>query len=434
MPDHTHAPEGVDGVPRSRAQALATGTAVIAVGLGITGLCTLVMLALGARYMPGEAYADLVVWWTAATLLGLAFGVFEVYLARLVIAERSSGRPAAPVTGLMVGRALLLAAVVTTGILALAPVVAGRLFGGDLGPVLLLPVFMTLTAMQSLQRGVATGRHDMTAIAIQLTLDGIGRAVATALLLILGTDSVTALAAGCCGAVAGSLLAGRLRLGPWMARPRLRGREVRITPVLLLLVGAVGPLLATNGPVPWLRSVDAVGPHVLGAFAGALTLSRIPTQFVSAAMGPLLAHLSDCVERNDPAGFRHVMRQAGGLAVALGAAFVVVFALLGQWMLQILLGPAFRLGTATLAVLAAASSVMFLTVVLQAALGAHGRWERVAQAWIAGAVAFCLVLLVPGDAVWRATLAPLAGVTAALVGMWTSGRSSWKARSDRRTG
>ena len=72
-----------------------------------------------------------------------------------------------------------------------------------------------------------------------------------------------------------------------------------LRPLLLLLVGTAGPLLANNGSVPWLRSTDAVSPHVLGAFAGAVTLSRIPTQFVSAVLSPLLAHLSESVERAD---------------------------------------------------------------------------------------------------------------------------------------
>ena len=42
---------------------------------------------------------------------------------------------------------------------------------------------------------------------------------------------------------------------------------------------------------------------MLGAFAGAVTLSRIPTQFVSAVLSPLLAHLSESVERADEDDF-----------------------------------------------------------------------------------------------------------------------------------
>ena len=113
------------------------------------------------------------------------------------------------------------------------------------------------------------------------------------------------------------------------------------------------------------------------------TLSRIPTQFVSAVLSPLLAHLSESVERADEDDFRRTLARAEELTVALGVGYVVAFAALGQLALAILLGPDYTLGVANLAVLAAASSGMFVAVVQQAALGALGQWDRIAWAWVA---------------------------------------------------
>ncbi len=427
MSDQTPRPGSVP--PAARRTTLLTGTVVVAIGLGVTGVGTLAMLGLAARSMPSAEYADFAVWWTVATLLGTSFGVFEVYLARLLIFELAGGGSPARVTGVMLGRAMAMAGGLGVVIAALSPFLADELFSGELAPALLLWVFMCLAASQSLQRGAATGRHNMVAIATQLSTDGVARAAIIGVLALTGNDSVTSLALGSCVAVVLSLVAGGRVIGPWLARPSVRGADVPLLPVVLLLIGAVGPLLANNGSVPWLKSTDEVGPHLLGAFAGAITLSRIPTQFFSAVMSPLLAHLSEAVELADEAAFERTRARAQLLTAGAGVAFVVAFALLGQLAIRIMLGPDFSLGVANLAVLAAASSGMFIGVVQQAALGALGLWDRIAWAWVVAAVAFVLVLLVPVDPLWRATAAPLVGVVAALVTMWLLGRNGWRSRS-----
>ncbi len=174
MSDHSPAP---GSVPQGdRRSTLLTGTVVVAIGLVVTGVGTLAMLGLAARSMSGPLYADFVVWWTVATLLGTSFGVFEVYLARVLISDFAGGRPPAAATGVMIGRAAVMVAMLTAVLLAAAPLLAEELFSGAMAPAFLLPVFMALTAMQALQRGAATGRHDMVAIAIQLAADGVARA------------------------------------------------------------------------------------------------------------------------------------------------------------------------------------------------------------------------------------------------------------------
>lgn len=419
-----------ESLPQATARtSILTGTVVVAAGLGVSGLGTLAMLGLASRNMLGPQYADFVVWWTVATLLGTSFGVFEVYLARHLISDLAGGRSAAAGTGVMLGRATAMTGLLTVAIVAPAPWLADELFSGVLAPVFLLPVFMALTAMQVLQRGAATGRHDMVAIATQLAADGVARAAIVAVLAALGRGSVTSFAAGCCAALVVSLVAARWRLGPWLARPAFRGSDLPLRPLLLLLIGTAGPLLANNGSVPWLRSVDAVSPHVLGAFAGAVTLSRIPTQFVAAVLSPLLAHLSESVERADEVAFRRVRVRAQALTAVLGVVYIAAFALVGQLLLALLLGPDFTLGVANLAVLAAASSGMFIGVVQQAALSALGEWDRIAWAWVAATATFVLVLFLPGDHLWRATVAPLVGVATALVVLWALSRNGWAARS-----
>jgi O-antigen/teichoic acid export membrane protein len=192
---------------------------------------------------------------------------------------------------------------------------------------------------------------------------------------------------------------------------------VPVRPLVFLLIGAVGPLLANNGSVPWLAGTHAVDAYTLGAFAGAVTLSRIPTQLVSAAFGPLLAQLAHCVETGDRATFRHLQRSADRAGWALALVFVAGFAAVGPWVLQVYLGPGYDLPVLTLVLLASASGLMFVTVVRQASLAALDRWATIAAAWVVGTIAFAVVLVLPLDELHRATLAPLAAVATALVAM-----------------
>ena len=188
MSDQPPVPAPVpDGATRP---TLLSGTIVVAIGLAVTGVGTLVMLGVAARNMPGEAYADFVVWWTVATLLGTSFGVFEVYLARLLIGDFAPRTRPGAVDRRDDREGRVMAGVITAALAALAPVLSDRLFSGEVALVGLLAVFMSLTAMQALQRGAATGRHDMVAIATQLSVDGVARGAIIGVLAATGNDSV----------------------------------------------------------------------------------------------------------------------------------------------------------------------------------------------------------------------------------------------------
>ena len=424
MPDETDASKSRNR-PGLRRQ-MAGSTVTVAVGLTVTGASTVAIMAMAARSMVPDEYAAFAVWWTVATLLGTSFGVFEAYLARLLIGDLAARRSPHRVTGLMIGRAAVVVGMLAVVLLSATPYLAHHLFAGHVAAALLLPIFTGFAALQALQRGAATGRYDFPAIASQLASDGVVRVGLVAVLVVTGADTVVTLALACVVAAAVSLLVGNWRLGRWWAAPRVRGTEAAIRPVVLLLIGSAGPLLANNGSVPWLAGTHSVDAYTLGAFAGAVTLSRIPTQFVSAVFGPLLAHLARAVEHGDFATFRRLRRGADLAAAGLGVVYVLCFGLLGPWLLAIYLGPRYQLDVMILVVLAAASSGMFIAVVQQAGLSALDRWARIALGWVIGTVAFGVVLLLPGDTLTRAALAPLIGVLSALLAMAVLGRGLHK--------
>ncbi len=412
---------------RARRQ-LAGGTLLVAVGLGLMGVGTVLTMALTARSLPAADYAAFAVWWTVATVLGTSFGVFEAYLARLVVADRVAGRPVAPVVGVLTWRVIVVVVALAVGVWAASPTLSRLLFDDHLGAALLLPLFTALAAAQAIQRGVMTGHQDFRAVAAQLSCDGVVRVLLAGAVVAAGVDSVVSLALVCCAASASSLVVGGLLCPPWAARPR-GGREVATRPLLYLLAGSVGPLLANNGSVPWLAGTGAVDVYTLGAFAGAVTLSRIPAQFVSAVFSPLLTQLAQTVESGDRDTFTRLRRTAASVAVVLGIGYVAAFALLGPWLIRVYLGPGYDLATPYLAVLAAASSLMFVAVVSQAGLAALNRWPRIGVAWILGTVGFVVVLLLPGDQLWRASTAPLVGVLTALLALTVLSWGAWELRT-----
>jgi O-antigen/teichoic acid export membrane protein len=179
----------------------------------------------------------------------------------------------------------------------------------------------------------------------------------------------------------------------------------------------VSPVLIYNGSVPWLSATHSVSAVTLGAFAGAMTLSRLPTQLGSAAFGPVLSYLSHAVDTGDRHSFRRTRRSAEAICLGGGIIFVLAFTLLGRWVLSIYLGPAYKIPMEKMGLLAAASAVMLLAILQQAGLAAHRKWSSVGVSWMLSTSAFIVVLFLPLSTLERAALAPLAAVTAAYLAM-----------------
>lgn len=401
-------------------QRLLGGAAVVSVGLGAAGAGTLAMMALAARALPPSEYASFAIWWTVATLLGVTFWVFEAYLARLVVAEVAAGRSARRVTGVLTGRAWLAAAIIAAATSLASPWLASQLFAGSLTASLLLPLFVFLSATQAVQRGVATGHSRFSAMGGQLMTDGLARAGLTGLLVLVGGAGLESLAAATCVAAATSLVTGSVFSRGWFARPRLRDAQVPSRPITWLLVAAGGPVLINSGAAPWLALADTEGALTIGAFAGAVTLSRIPAQFAAAAFSPLLAQLSFAVEQADVAGLRRLQRSADLVGAVLTLVFTLTFAVAGPWILSLYLGPTYSLPVVTLVLLAAASGLMLAVVIVQASLAAFGGWPAITQAWVAGTVVLAVALLLPLPPLGRAAVGPLAATLSTMAWMVVS--------------
>lgn len=398
-----------------------TNALLVASGLTAVGAGSAVALAVGARALETADFAVFATWWTMANLVGLAFVAIEVYLPRPLLTLRAAGSDERPLIRTFTRTTVFGATAIGTLLVALSGWIVPTLLDGRVGLLPLMLAYLLGAGLQSVQRAVAIGRGHFRLVAIQLGSDGAVRAAGSLALAASGDASATGFAVVLCTAVAVGVLAGAAADRHWWGWSGPRA-PLPLRPVAMLSAASVGPLLVNNASVPWLTALQDVPPVTVGAVAGALTLSRIPTLLVGAAYGPVVAPLAVAADAGLLSDFRNVHRRAVITAGALAGLFVAAFALAGPSLLQLYLGPGFRLSRLELGAMAAGSGLMFVSVVEQAALVALAAWDRSALAWTAAVAAFISALAVPGDPVERVALAVFAAPLVAVILMARSRR------------
>lgn len=401
-------------------------SSLVGLGIGVSGLGTLLMLSLFAHSSTPSEFAVFAGWWIAATLVSFPLGVFEVLLARHVVADISAGRSARAATSTILGRVGLLVAVVAVGFVALDSLLADAIFDGVSGLGVAIAVYLVIAVAQVLQRGHATGTDRFDLVCLQLSTDGIFRLMGVGAVVALGDWSSRSAAFGVCAGALLSVVVTHAGSPTWLQTPRLRNPAMSLTPVLVLLAGSIGPLLINNASVPWLsyRS-DAV---LVGAFAGALTLTRIPIQLSGAVFGPLLNRISHAVEARDEVAFHSLNRRAVSWSIGIALGFVACFTAFGSLALRLYIGDEYDLPTTTYLALASSSAAMLVSIVAQAGAAANERWKAISLSWLLAAAAFALVLVLPLSVLHRATLAPLVASLVGLAGLTLAARRNWDAQ------
>ncbi|HYO20001.1 MAG TPA: hypothetical protein VES02_15190 [Dermatophilaceae bacterium] len=403
------------------------GSALVAVGLIVSGVGTLVMVGVASRGLGAQDFAAFTTWWLTAAILAPLIGVFEVYLARALLTRESQGRPAADVIAQIFGLSLVASVLIAALTIPFAPLLADRIFNGHLWAPFLIPIFAAVVSVQSVQRGVAAGRRAFGVIGLQLSLDGVLRATIAAVIIAAGGGSWIFTAPVLAGIISVALASPALP--GWLHVPHPFRAAVDVRPIGWLLIAAGGPVLIGNAVAPWFAAAAASDVFLVAGFSAALLISRVPTQLASAAFAPVMAHMAQAVDRRDDSGLRSIRRSAIGWAGLLGIGFILGFTMLGQWALDIYVGPGYSVPRWTLGVLAAASAGLLIATIQQAALTAQNRWGTIAVGWVVGSVVFAATLLLPLSPLARASSAPLLGVTAAVLTMELVPRVQRKAQN-----
>jgi O-antigen/teichoic acid export membrane protein len=311
-----------------------------------------------------------------------------------------------------------LAAVLVVLTLAASGPLRNELFDGSWTLLFCFAGALAAYSAVHLTRGVLSGVGRFTGYGLLMAAEGVIRFVGCFVLAAAGVDTPgpygIVLAASAAMAVVVVLLVERNLLGPG---PPASFAELA-TALGHLLAGSVMAQVLLNGPPLAVKLLaEKHEQAVAGRFLAGLIVARIPVFLSAAVQAALLPRLSGLVAAGRAAEFRASLVRLLLVVVAVSSLGVLGSAAVGRPVVRLLFGPGFTLRSIDLAILAAASGVYLLALVVGQGIIAVGAQARVTVGWAAGVVAFVGAVLVDGPLVTRVEVAFLVGSTVSAVVM-----------------
>jgi O-antigen/teichoic acid export membrane protein len=377
---------------------LPPGTVAVGAGLAVLGAASYVHIAVASHALSKEHNSAFAVVWSIVFTVGLGlFLPIEQEITRIVVSRRGAGLGILPVyrRGAVLALGLLVTACVI--LVATAGPVSGRLFGGDKSLLIAMAGGFAGLAVAHPTRGVLAGTGRFGAYGLQLGVDG-------------GLRIVLAVALGAAG-VHSALLFGLI---------------LAVAPVVSVLVTArpVRSALSVGPPLPWQEFARGVAPLMVstllaqlvvnvgvvnvklldpsdvalaGALLSALVLVRIPLFVFASLQASLLTGLSTSAAAGDGAGFRHLLRRACGIVMALALVGAVPTIVFGPWLLRVFFNTAESLDRLDFAILCAGTGAYLLAQVLGQGAISLGHHRDQTYAWLAGTAALIVITVMPGS-------------------------------------
>lgn len=382
----------------------------VGVASGFAAVVSYVVLALVARVLPVEQNTVFVTYWsTLFACFGVLTGI-SVETTRAVAATGATPTGGAPATAR--GPRVVTVAVIAAGggvLLALLVLtVAGRrLFHQEPWPLTLLVLLGAAGfAIHTVAAGSLAGRQAWRPYALLVSAEAAARLVLVALAVVLSAGLLGVAAGAAVATFAWVALLGSRQVRAALAArtdalPALLARRVLLAAVAagsssVLVVGFPLLLAATTSAVAYERAA----PLLL-----AISLTRAPLLVpLNAYQGVAVGHFV----RSSDAGLRPLVPIVRAVAV-VGALGAVAAWLVGPWLMELLLGPGYRVDGGVLAGLTAAAAVLAVLTLTGALCQALTRHTAYVVGWLVAVAVAVAVLLGPWDIETRAVAALLAG-------------------------
>ncbi|MER7579468.1 hypothetical protein [Kitasatospora sp. NPDC097691] len=401
----------MSGVLGRLTRALPPGLLAVGVGTVTLGVASYAHLAVAGHALDRESLAEVSVLWTMAMsfALGLFFPV-EQELTRVIAARAARDEGAAPVlrkAAVLTGGLLL---AVLAGLGVFSRQLADVFFHGDRSLVVALAAAFVGPAACYLTRGVLAGLGHFGAYGLQLGLDGVLRIVFSVGLLVAGVHS--ALAYSLILAVSPVLamlvsLPRTLRIA--LPGPTIGWREL-CSGLGMLTVSFLLAQFVANAAV---LSIQVLAPSqavLVGAFTGAMVLSRVPLFVFGALQASLMSGLSTAVATGDRVGFRKLLTKTCGMVAALGVLGGVPAVVLGPWVIHVAFNAdRHALGPVDFLWLSVGTLAYLLATVVGQAVIARGHHRRQLLGWALGTATLLLVTCLPGAPATRVEAAYTVG-------------------------
>jgi O-antigen/teichoic acid export membrane protein len=393
------------------------GTWAIGAGLIVVGLSAYGFQILAAKRLTDADYNSLNVLWALVFVFspGL-FQPLEQEVGRAVSARRARGQGGGP----LVKRAAFLGAMLSLAVIGAAVVFHTRIIEHmfDGRTILIFALFAATICYYAafITRGTLSGNGRFGAYGLMHGSEGTVRILACAVLFVAGVSTV-----GYWGFA--------LALPPALAvLISLRGQHD------LLLPGPEAPYSELSGALAWLllgsvlaqllsyASVFGVNyfktpsqADLASHFITGLFIARVPLLMFQAVQAALLPKLAGLASEGKHEDFRGGMKRLIVVVVVLCTTGVVAATLVGPWFGQKLFASKWDLGHRDMFLLTLAATFFILALTMAQGLIALKGYKENAFAWIAGIVAFVVVVSLGNDLILRNEFAFLAGgVVAAL--------------------
>jgi O-antigen/teichoic acid export membrane protein len=380
------------------------------VGIGVTGLVTYAYFSLASHSLSDDDYGGITLLWSAVFIVvSVLYRPVEQLLSRTIAERDAHGR--AGTEHLRVAATIQLALGVAFAGLALAlrgPLEDG-LFEGSSTLYWVLIASVLAYAASYFARGYLAGNRRFELYGLLVFLEATSR-VMFALAVAVGIaegQSVVAL-----GILAAPLFS--LAVVPWALRRRLtaaaadapaaaaaEGPEFTLAhgagfAVAVLLIMLAEQTFLNAGPLLVKATEGDEGAALAGFAFNVLLIARAPLQLFQSVQTSILPHLTHASATGADAEFRRAVRVT--LRAIAGFAAVVALAMLavGPWAMELFFGQSDEYDRGGLVLVATGMGLYLAAATLNQAALARGLTRQAAICWVASAVAFVAMLVLPG--------------------------------------
>jgi O-antigen/teichoic acid export membrane protein len=394
--------EGSPG-PRS----FGSGARILSIGIAATGLFTFAYFSVAKHVLPDGPYGRVATLWAVLfVVMSVIYRPVEQLLSRTIADRRARGASAGhPLRVPALIQASFALAFLVTALVLRGPIQDG-LFDGESSLYWILVGAGLAYAASYFARGYFAGHQWFGLYGGLVLFESLSRFCFPVAVAVGIASGETAVALGIAAAPLASLC-----VIPWA----LRRHEASTTPPGAQrargdmregagFAGAVA--LIQLGEQTLLNAAVLLVPDSTkaGVVFSALLIARAPLQLFQAVQTSLLPHLAGLEATEGHAAFARAIRQTVLAITAFAGAVALGLLAIGPWVMDVLFPSGSGYGRLGLAVIAAGMGLHLTAGTLNQAALARGRAAQAAAAWLAGAGAFVVWMVLPivGDELVRA--------------------------------
>ena len=413
------------------------GAAVLSVGIGVTGLVTYAYFSLASHALSDDDYGGITLLWSAVfVVVSVMYRPVEQLLSRTIAERDAHGQEGHEHLRVAATIQLGLGALFAVVALALRSVLEDDLFNGSSTLYWVMIAAVLFYAASYFARGYLAGHRRFELYGALVFLEAVSR-VLFAVAVTVGVASGQSVVA--LGIVAAPLFS--LAVVPWALRRRLRGDAAAA--VSAAEPGSAGPGSPAADAEPGSAGEPGSAPagdatpeqaeftlaHGAGFAAAVLTImlaeqtflnagpllvkatdgtalagfafnvlliARAPLQLFQSVQTSILPHLTRLSATGETDPFRRSIVVTLRAIAAFAGLVALVMLAIGPWVMELFFGESDEYDRGGLVLVSVGMGLYLAAATLNQAALARGRTRQAAACWVASAVAFVVLLLIPG--------------------------------------